>query len=115
MPQRVANAKMPTDSNGNIIQIFLGNGSRVNLTAGATSTRAALPSGVAARLAIIRATDYVWVAFGSDSVDAAATAASILVPPGEGLINPPAAATHIAVLRAGSADSVVQLEAPASQ
>lgn len=98
------------DANGYPIQVLSGSLSRVNLTAGASSSQAAVPTGTD-RLLFVRATDWIWLNFGTSSgVTATAAATSLLFAPGEGVVNVPVGTTNIAVLRAGSADVIVQLE-----
>lgn len=97
------------DQNGQPIPVPVGSGSRVNLTAGSSTSNSALPTSTSG-LVIVRATDYVWLNFGTGAVTASAAATSILMAPGEGVYRVPTTATHVAVLRVGSSDVAVQLE-----
>lgn len=101
--------KLVTDSNSNAIQAPVGSFSRQNLTAGASTSNAALPAGTV-DLVIVRCTDYFWLNFGTGGVTASAAATSILCPPGEGIYAVPSTATTFAGLRVGGTDVVVQLE-----
>lgn len=101
---------LPNDANGAHIQLVRGNGVRVNLTAAAASSNSAIPAG-ASGFVIVRATDYIWLNFGtSGAVTASAASTSILFAPGEAPVAVPAGTTHVAVLRVGSADAAVQVE-----
>ena len=102
------NASLPLDRNGQPIQVLRGSGTRVNLTAGAASSRDAIPTG--AQVVLVRATDHIWYNFGDGSVTASAAATSVLFPAGEASVVVPTGTTHIAVLRVGSSDVPVQLE-----
>lgn len=107
----MAKPTLPKDQGGAPIQAILGIGVRTNLTAGSSSSNAQLPAGVEG-IVIVRCADYVWLNFGTSGVAAAADNSSILCAPGEGVYRVPSSATHAAVLRVGSADVPVQLEAP---
>lgn len=102
------NASLPLDRNGQAIQILRPSGSRVNLTAGAASSRAALPSG--AMLLFVRCTGDIWLNFGDSGVAASAAATSMLHPAGESVQVVPTGATHVAVIRFGATDVSVQVE-----
>lgn len=102
------------DANSNPIQLLPGSGVRVNLTAAVASSNAVLPAGSTGSVILIRATDYIWLNFGTGAVTASAANTSILCPPGEGGYYVPSTATHVAVLRVGSADVVVQVESVAT-
>ena len=102
------NASLPLDRNGQAIQILRASGTRANLTAGAASSRVAIPSG--AQVVLIRATDHIWYNFGDSNVTASAADTSVLFPAGEAAVVVPTGATHVAVLRVGSSDVPVQLE-----
>ncbi len=107
-PQRTAGfAAYP---GGTPVPIVLGTTTRVVATAAATSTSAAaVPAG--GNILIIRAVAPIWIRFGGSGVGAAAADAnSILFVTGEApyVLNP--GETHFRVLRAGSADVLVQLE-----
>jgi hypothetical protein len=100
---------LPRDDGGAPLQIVVGSTNRTNLTAGAASSNAALPTGTS-RFVVVRATDYIWLNFGTGAVTASAAVTSILCAPGEGVYPVPTTATHAAVLRVGAADVAVQLE-----
>ena len=102
------NASLPLDRNGQPIQVLRPSGTRVNLTAGSTTSRAALPTG--AQVVLFRATDHVWYNLGDSGVEASAAATSVLFPAGEAAVVLPTGATHVAVLRVGASDVPVQLE-----
>lgn len=102
------NATMPVDRNGQNIPIFRGSTVRANLTAGAATSNAALPSGY--NVILIRATDNIWYNLGTSGVTASAASTSVLFPAGEAAIVIPSGATHIAVLRVGASDVPVQVE-----
>lgn len=102
------NASLPLDRNGQAIQVLRPSGTRVNLTAGAASSRTTIPTG--AQVVLFRATDHVWYNFGDSGVTASAAATSVLFPAGEAAVVLPTGATHVAVLRVGSSDVPVQLE-----
>jgi hypothetical protein len=99
--------KFPT---GETAQVIAASGTRVNATAGETSTaEAAVPAG--SRVLIIRATDAIWIRFGATGMSAAAADAnSILFLGGEAIYQLKDGETHFRVLRVGSADVAVQLE-----
>jgi hypothetical protein len=98
-------------ANGDALPILQPTGTRLNQTAAVASTAAtALPAhGGVLR---ITATDYVWVRFGASGVGAAAADAnSMLFAPGtEYMLVIPTDATHVRVLRFGSADAVITFE-----
>lgn len=102
------NTALPLDRNGQAIQIFRSSGTRVNLTASAASSRAAIPTG--AQVVLVRATDHIWYNFGDSSVTASAADTSVLFPAGEAAVVIPTGTTHVAVLKVGAADVPVQLE-----
>lgn len=102
------NATLPIDRNGREIQVLRGSGSRANLTAGATTSNVALPTG--AQIVFIRATDHVWINFGTAGVTASAANTSQLHPAGESVAIVPTGATHFAALRVGASDVPVQIE-----
>lgn len=107
-PQRVANfAAYP---GGYPVSTLIGTRTRVNATAGSTTTEAtAVPTG--GNVLILRATAAIWIRFGGASVGAAAAGAdSILFVAGEAPYVLNAGETHFRVLRAGSADVPVQIE-----
>lgn len=107
-PQRVAGfAAYP---GGSPIQFLNGTGTRVVATAGATSTaQAAIPTG--GNILLIRAVDAIWIRFGATGVGAAAADAnSILFVAGEAPYVLKSGEAYFRVLRAGSADVLVQLE-----
>ena len=103
---------LPKAEGGEVLPVALGSATRVNLTAGAASSNAALPARSAADgVVIVRAVGgAIWLNFGSDAVTASAASTSILFAEGEAVIAVPNSATHAAVLRVGSEDVVVQLE-----
>lgn len=101
--------QLPKDDGGEPIQVAVGTGARANLTAGSTSSNAALPTG-AKNYVIVRATDAVWLNFGTSGVTASAAASSQLFVAGETVVPVSSSATHAAVLRVGSADVPVQIE-----
>jgi hypothetical protein len=105
--------KLPRDNDSAPMQVAVGSTNRANLTAGVATSNAALPTGTSG-LVIVRATDYVWVNFGTSGVTASAASSSILVAPGEGVYPVPSTATHFAGLRVGGTDVVVQLESLAT-
>lgn len=107
-PQRMAN--YAAYQGGGAVPIVIGSTTRVNATAGATSTAAAaVPSG--GRVLIVRAVDNIWIRFGTSSVGAAAADAnSILFTAGEGYYVMQPTDTHFRVLRVGASDVLVQLE-----
>jgi hypothetical protein len=100
---------LPRDDGGAPLQVPVGSGNRTNLTAGVASSNAALPTGTS-RFVIVRASDYIWLNFGTSGVTASAANTSILCPPGEGVYPVAATATHAAALRVGSNDVPVQVE-----
>jgi hypothetical protein len=100
---------LPRDDGGAPLQVVIGTGTRVNLTAGVASSNAALPAGTS-RFVLIRSSDFVWLNFGTSGVTAAANNTSILCAPGEGVYAVASSATHVAVLRVGAADVPVQAE-----
>lgn len=100
---------LPRDDGGAALQVVIGTGNRTNLTAGSSSSSATLPTG-SSRFVLVRASDYIWLNFGTGSATAAANNTSILCPPGEGVYAIAAANTHVGVLRVGSADVPVQVE-----
>lgn len=102
------NVTLPVDRNGREIQVPRGSGSRVNLTAGASSSNAALPTN--SQVVFVRCTADIWLNFGTSGVSATATASSILHPAGESVQVVPTGATHVAVLRFGATDVTVQVE-----
>ncbi len=107
-PQRLAN---PIAFNGgDHLQLTNGTGTRVNATAGASSTaEAAVPAG--GNVLIIRAVAAIWIRFGATGVGAASAAnTSILFVAGESpyLLKPGEA--FFRVLRVGTDDVAVQLE-----
>ena len=95
---------------GQAIQVLQGSGTRVNATAAVASTaEAAIPAG--GTVLLCRATDAIWIRFGTTGMGAAAADAnSILFVGGEAPIPLPDGTTHFRVLRVGSADVAVQLE-----
>lgn len=100
---------------GEQLPIYEGTGTRVNITATATATAAAALPGTGTKLVEIRATDAVWVKFGTDSVAADTTSASILWTPGSAPVVVPLDGsgdpyTHISCMRVGAADVPVQVE-----
>ena len=101
--------ELPRDLNSAPMQVLMGSGNRVNLTAASTTSNSALPTG-SSGMVIVRATDYIWLNFGTEAVTASAAATSILCPPGEGAYPIAATATHVAVLRVSSNDVAVQVE-----
>lgn len=104
---------LPRDDGGAVLPVVKGSGVRVNLTAASTSSNAAIPAGALADgVVIVRAVGgAVWLNFGtSAAVTASAAITSALFVEGEGLAAVPAGTTHVAVLRVGSSDVVVQLE-----
>lgn len=102
--------RLPMDGNGRPVQVIVGVGGRANATAASTTSNAALPA-TATDFVAVRCTDWIWLNFGTAGVTAAADTTSALVPPGEGVYELPAGATHFAVLRAAGVDAAVQLEA----
>lgn len=100
---------LPRDDGGAAVQVPVGSGNRVNLTAAVASSNAALPIG-SLNYVIVRAGDYIWLNFGTSGVTASAAASSILCAPGEGVYPIAPANTHVAVLRVGSTDVPVQVE-----
>ena len=102
------NTALPLDRNGQAIQIFRPSGTRANATAGAASSRVAIPS--TATVLLVRATDHIWYNFGDSSVTASAADTSVLFPAGESAVVVPTGTTHIAVLRVGGSDVPVQVE-----
>lgn len=107
-------------NNGNAVQTVYGSQTRVNVTAGAaSSSETAVPGGASA--VEIRATGDIWLRFGNTGLgDAAADANSILFPGGEKFIVVPldangAAYDFFKVMRVGSSDVPVQMEAVAVQ
>ena len=104
----VVNTTLPIDSNGRAIPVPRTSQSRVNLTAGSSSSNAALPSGY--KLVFVRCTDHVWINWGTGAVTASAASTSQLHPAGESVQVVPTGATYIAVLRVGSTDVPVQVE-----
>lgn len=102
-------------ANGGALPLLAPTGVRLNQTAAVASTSATAIPAHGGVLRIV-ATDYVWVRFGASGVGAAAADAdSMLFSPGtEYLIVPFSSgttyATHVRVLRAGAADSVITFE-----
>jgi hypothetical protein len=86
--------------------------------AAASSLAVEIPTG--AKIIEIRATEAVWIRFGTSGVGAAAADEnSMLFPAGVSVMATPfssaeIASTHVRVIRAGSSDSVVQIEEIAS-
>ena len=99
-------------ANGQTFQIMPLSGVRINATAAvASTTEAALPTGTE-RLVMVRATDAIAIRFGATGMGAAAVDLnSILFPAGEAPVPVPSTATHFRVIRVGSVDVAVQLEA----
>lgn len=116
MPNPLRLSRKVSYNDGDAVPIVIGTGTRVNATAGVASTsEAALPSGAAGSVVIVRATDAIWIRFGATGVGAAAADAnSILFLGGEAPILTPDNATHFRVLRVGSSDVAVQLESVAA-
>jgi hypothetical protein len=106
--------KLPKDVNSAVLQVPIGTGTRVNLTAAVASSNAALPAGFAlGGVILVTVTAAVWLNFGTSGVTASAANTSILVPAaGSFVYQVPYAATttHAAVLRVGAADVPVQIE-----
>jgi hypothetical protein len=101
------------------LQIPVYTGSRTNHSGGAASSAAeAIPSG--ARIIEVRATQSVWLRFGTSGVGAAAADANsmyfaagvavFVVPFSSGEVF----STHVRMIRAGADDAVVQIEEIAS-
>jgi hypothetical protein len=80
------------------------------LTAGAASTRVAIPTGSAGKFVVVRVSAPVWLLFGNSAVVAAADASSELWAGSELIHYVPTTATHIAAIRVGAADCALQLE-----
>lgn len=116
MPNPLRLSRKVAYNDGDAVPIVVGNGTRVNATAAVASTaEAALPTGATGSVVIVRATDAIWIRFGTTGMGAAAADAnSILFLGGEAPILTPDSATHFRVLRVGSADVAVQLEAVAA-
>lgn len=100
---------------GSALPIYEGTGTRVNATATATATAAASIPGTGTKIVEIRATDAVWIKFGTGSVAADTTSASILWTPGSAPLVVPLDGssdpyTHFSCMRVGAADVPVQLE-----
>jgi hypothetical protein len=108
MARTIIKTELPVDQNAHAIQVLVGSGTRVNLTATGTSSRSALPAG-ASEMVIVRASDYIWLNFGASNNTASNGVGSILCAPGEGAY-PIGTATHVAVLQVGVADVAVQVE-----
>ncbi len=111
-PQRLAT---PVDFNGgDHLQLTNGTGTRVNATAGSSSTAAAaIPTG--GNVLMIRAIASIWIRFGASSVGAAAADLnSILFVAGESPYLLKQGETHFRVLRAGADDVLLQLESVAT-
>lgn len=107
-PQRLANSiSFP---GGTPLQVTCGTGTRVNATAGATSTaEAAVPTG--GNVLMIRATAAIAIRFGPTGMGAAALDAnSILFVAGEAPYLLKTGEAYFRVIRVGSADVPVQLE-----
>lgn len=101
LPQDVASFPLPG---------FNYTGTRVNLTAGSSTSRAAIPTGSAGKFVVVRVSAPVFLKFGDNAVDAATNASSVLWTGSELIHYIPAGTTHVAVIRVGSADCTVQLE-----
>lgn len=100
---------------GEPLPIYEGTGTRVNATATATATAAAGLPGTGTKLVEIRATDAIWIKFGTGSVAADTTSASILWTPGSAPLVIPLDGsndpyTHFSCMRVGSSDVPVQIE-----
>jgi len=112
MPKSAGSVRFDT---GHPVQVLAPNGSRVNITSGGVTSAATSLSGVVTPgsdntpVVFVRASDWVWIAFGTGSVAAAANATSILCPPGEGVYVLDSTVTHFAVLQF-SAAATVQIE-----
>lgn len=109
MARTIIATELPIDQNAHAIQVLVGSGTRVNLTAAGTTSNSALPAG-SSGMVIVRAADYVWLNFGTSGVTASAAVTSILCAPGEGAYPIASTATHVAVLKVGSNDVPVQVE-----
>jgi hypothetical protein len=101
------------------LQIPVYTGSRTNHAgAAASSTAEPIPSG--ARIIEVRATQPVWLRFGTSSVGAAAADAnSMYFAAGVAVFAVPFSSaeifsTHVRIIRAGGTDAVVQIEELAS-
>lgn len=112
-PERLARGVL--NMNGDALAVVYPSGTRVNATAAVASTaEAAMPA--SARVIELRCTLDIWIRFGNTGVGAAAADAnSILVPAGEKVMPVPVDASNnpydfFRVIRAGSADSAVQIE-----
>lgn len=101
-------AKMPCDRDGQPIPTLIGSKSRANLTAGAASSSAALPTNDG--YVMITCTDAVWFNTGAGAATASAATTSALLVAGVTLYAIPTGHTYGAVLRAGSSDVPVQIE-----
>lgn len=102
---------LPIDRNAQPVQVMVGTGTRVVVTASGTALAAtALPDTGVAKAFYVRCTDYIWLVFGDNSVAATSDADSILCPPGEGVYVQLAQPTHFSVLRVGASDVTVQIE-----
>ena len=96
------------DRNGGALQILEQSGERANLTAGAATSRVALPTG--SEVVYCRSLDNVWIKFGDVTVEAAAGTGAQLHVAGESVQIVPVGATYIAALRVGASDATVQVE-----
>ncbi len=101
------------------LQIPFYTGSRTNHSGGAASSSAeAIPAG--AKIIEVRATQPVWLRFGTALVGAAAADAnSMYFAAGEKVFAVPFSSgetfsTHVRIIRAGASDAVVQIEELAS-
>lgn len=103
------------DASNRPVQLFHQSGVRVTLTTTDASTTAgtALPTNLpsAGALVEIRATDVVYINFGSSSgVVAALDSTSLLFPAGEKVMELPSGSTHFAIIRATANNATVQIE-----
>jgi hypothetical protein len=103
-------SRIPLDVNAVPLPGFSYTGTRANLTAGVATSNVAVPTGSAGKEVVIRASAPVFVNFGTSGVTAAQDAGSTLWSGAELIYKVPAAATHMAAIRIGAADIIVQLE-----
>lgn len=103
--------------NGQAPSALLGTGTRVNATAASTSTAAAVVPVTGALTMVRVAAAGICIRFGASGVAAAAVDANsiMMAAPGDYLVHLASTDTHFRVIRTGSADVAVQLEALSAQ